>query len=117
MPSIFSRLFSSEVAPFADELVEDLSKRLPPALMNYEKRRPSVKRITRILETSLTRAVDFKKGKGLGIYGKAKLANEFRWKLKEKGYDDKFIELATEAITVYISRKSTPSAAGSTRGG
>jgi hypothetical protein len=108
MPSFFSRFFSSDVNTFAAELVEDLSKRLPPVLMNDEKRRPSAKRIGRILETSLARAVDYKRTKRLGVYGKAKLANEFRWQLKEKGYNDAFIDLATEAITVYVSRRDTP---------
>lgn len=105
MPSFLSKLFTSKIDTFVDELVEDLSKRLPPGLMNDDKRRPSTKRISRILETSLSRAVEFKKEKRLGIYGKAKLANDFRWKLKEKGYDEKFTDLATEAITIYISRK------------
>ena len=106
MASLFSRLFSADTNRFASELVDDLSKRLPPALMNDEKRRPSAKRIGRILEGSLSRAVSYKKDQKLGVLGKARLANEFRWKLKDQGYDDAFVELATEAMTVYISRKS-----------
>jgi len=117
MASFLSRFFSSEVDAFADQLAEDLSKRLPPTLMNDEKRRPSTKRIGRVLENSLARAVDYKQERKLGIYGKAKLANEFRWKLKDKGYDDKFIELATEAMTVYISRRDTPVPRQTTPGG
>ena len=31
------------------------------------------------------------------MFGKAKLGNEFRWQLKEMGYTEKFIEVATEA--------------------
>jgi hypothetical protein len=109
MASLFSRMFSAGSSGFADELASDLSKRLPPALMNDESRRPSAKRIGRVLEGSLSRAVSYKQEKKLGVLGKARLANEFRWKLKELGYDDEFVDLATEAMTIYISRKPVAS--------
>ncbi|NJK42488.1 MAG: hypothetical protein HC937_01785 [Aquincola sp.] len=37
--------------------------------------------------------------------GKAKLGNAFRWELTELGYRKDFVELATEAVIVYLSRK------------
>jgi hypothetical protein len=41
----------------------------------------------------------------LGVYKKARLGNTFRWELEEMGYSEKFIELATEGLIVYITRK------------
>jgi len=44
----------------------------------------------------------------LGWYKKAKLGNEFKWELKEIGYDEKFIDVATEGLIVYVTRPSSP---------
>jgi hypothetical protein len=47
------------------------------------------------------------------MFGKAKLGNEFKWQLKELGYTEKFIDVATEALMVYLTRGAqAPSAGG-----
>ena len=40
----------------------------------------------------------------LGWIGKASLGNSFRWELREMGYQKDFIDLATEAVVVHISK-------------
>jgi hypothetical protein len=68
-------------------------------------RRLSQKRIITILEEAFSRAAAFRKQHKLGVYKKARLGNTFRWELKEWGYSEKFVEIATEGLIVYISRK------------
>ena len=34
------------------------------------------------------------------------LGNTFQWELKEMGYNEKFVEVATEAMIVYITRRN-----------
>jgi hypothetical protein len=74
----------------------------------------SPNRVTKVLEEAVGKAVKYNQEKKLGMFGKAKLGNTFRWELKELGYSDRFVELATEALIVYITRKPGESAPAAT---
>ena len=58
-----------------------------------------------ILEGLGNRAARFRDEKGLGLYKKAKLGNVFRWKLKDLGYSDAFVDKATNAIVTRVAMK------------
>jgi hypothetical protein len=104
---LFSRKSSGgDVKEFAKTLADKLSKRYPPAIDNNPEKRVSENRLSRVLEETLAQATDFQKEHKLGVLGKAKLANEFRWQLKELGYSKQFIEIAAEGMMVYITRGS-----------
>jgi hypothetical protein len=98
-------LSRAPVADFAKSLAADIAKRYPPALESQPGKRPSVNRLTRIIEDVCERAVTFNKEQSLGWLGKAKLGNAFRWELTELGYRKDFVEYATEAVIVHLSRK------------
>lgn len=104
--SLFRTKSPSEIEVFAKSLVSDLVKRYPPELDNSANKHPSVNRLTRILEDTCRSAADFQSTHKLGVYGKAKLGNNFKWSLSEAGYRKEFIDLATEAVVVYLSKKS-----------
>jgi hypothetical protein len=89
---------------FAETLAAGLAKRYPPALDVSPDKKISHARLTKVLEDTLMQAVEFKRNHGLGMFGKAKLGNEFKWRLKELGYTQKFIDIATEGLMVYITR-------------
>jgi hypothetical protein len=101
------------VAGFARDLAENVAKRYPPSLDISPEKRVSEARLTRVLEETLAKAVEFQREHKLGMLGKAKLANEFKWQLKELGYSEKFIDVATEGLMVYITRGATPTDAAS----
>ena len=103
--ALFGTVSSKEVDAFAVGLAQDLAKRYPPALDKGSERKISQKRLTSILESTFDRAKEFKVQHKLGVYKKARLGNTFRWELQEMGYSDKFIEVATEGLIVYITRK------------
>ena len=50
-------------------------------------------------------AARFRDEKALGLYKKAKLGNVFRWKLKDLGYSDAFVDKATNAIVTRVAMK------------
>ena len=106
---IFGWLLGGEVNEFAKSLAQELGKRYPSSMESGSERKISPKGISNILESIYQKAIDFKKEKKLGIYRTAKLSNTFRWELKELGYSDKFIEVATEGLVVYMTRKNAPS--------
>lgn len=107
---LLSYFSNRDIDEMARSLVQDLVKRYPPSLDKPGAAKLSVARITRILEDLYARAARFRQEKRLGLYKKARLSNTFKWALKEQGYSDAFIDMATEGLIVYMSRK-TPSSA------
>ena len=106
LPSLFRSKRSVELEAFAYALADDIVKRYPPALDTAPDKRLSQNRLTRILEDACQKAVEFQRTTSLGWVAKARLANSFKWKLKESGYSSAFIDLATEAIVVHLSKKT-----------
>lgn len=101
------RSSDSPITVFAKSLAQDIGKRYPPALDQQPGKRPSVNRLTRIMEDACTKAVTYQAEHRLGWLGKAKLGNTFRWELTEMGYQKDFVDFATEAVVVHLSRKQT----------
>ena len=114
---IFDRFSSKEVDQFAKSLALEISKRYPPSLDQAKEKKISPNRITRVLEESFAKAASFKTEKHLGIYRKARLGNTFRWELTDLGYSKPFVELATEGLIVYMSRKAQSTATTPAAGG
>jgi hypothetical protein len=110
MGMLDSLLGAKSVDAFAKTLAEDVAKRYPPELDKDPSKRPSVNRLTRIVEDACEKAKSFQQEKKLGWYGKAKLGNTFRWELTSMGYQKDFVEMATEALVVYLSRPATGNA-------
>jgi len=106
MMGIFDRFSSKDVDQFAKSLALDISKRYPPALDTSKEKKISQNRVTKVLESAYKKAVEFKASKDLGVYRKARLGNSFRWELTELGYSKAFVEIATEGLIVYITRKA-----------
>lgn len=108
LKNIFS---SKELDEFAKTLAQSLAKRYPPSLEATPARRISVNRVSRVLEEILERVSEYGSTHKLGVYKKARLGNSFRWELKDLGYSEKFTELATEGLIIYLSRKPADKAA------
>ena len=103
---LISALFQkAPITQFAAQLAEEITKRYPQHVDADPAKRPSVNRLTRIVEDACKKARAFQDEHKLGWVGKARLGNAFRWALKERGYRQDFIDLATEALIVYISKK------------
>ena len=97
-----------ELEALAKSLAQEILKRFPPALANDPQRMVSPKRLTTVIEEVCEKAAHFREEKKLGMFKKAALGNTFQWELKEMGYNEKFVEVATEAMIVYITRKAKP---------
>lgn len=95
---------TKEVEAFATSLAEDLGRRFPPA---SERRtdKGATHQLSVILDGLGSRAARFRDEKRLGLYKKAKLGTVFRWKLKDLGYSDSFIETATTSIITRVAAK------------
>ncbi len=100
--ALFSR---APIDEFAKSLAQDIARRYPVAIDREPAKRPSVNRLTRIVEDACAKVASFQAEHKLGWLGKAKLGNAFRWTLTEMGYQRDFVELATEAVVIHLSRK------------
>jgi hypothetical protein len=98
---------SKHITEFARNLANVLAKRYPPALDVSPEKKVSHARLTKVLEETLLQAVEFQREHKLGMFGKAKLGNEFKWQLRDLGYTEPFIDVATEGLMVYITRGAT----------
>lgn len=100
--ALFGLVDTTELEAFANALAEDLGRRFPPA---SEKRTDAgaTHQFNVILEGLGARAARFRDEKQLGLYKKAKLGNVFRWKLKDLGYSDAFVDQATTAIITRVA--------------
>jgi hypothetical protein len=105
MLKFFSR---PNIDGFAKELAAELARSFPPSVANEPRRKVSPHRLTKILENTLEKARGFAQEHKLGVVGKAKLGNSFRWELKALGYNEAFIEVATEGVIVYVTRGNKP---------
>jgi hypothetical protein len=94
---------TNEIQVFAHSLADKLSKRYPPDIDMNPAKRVSENRLTRVLEETLNEAVAFRDERRLGVLRKAKLCNEFQWRLRDLGYSPRFVALATEGLTVYVA--------------
>jgi hypothetical protein len=93
-----------EIDAFATALAQDLARRFPPK--SEERRDKGAKnQLTSITDGLYTQAAKFRQDKELGIYGKAKLGNTFRWRLKEVGYSGGFIDEVTHGLVLRLAKK------------
>jgi hypothetical protein len=96
----------SPIEAVVEALVNELLRRYPPVMASGEGRRLSPQAVTRILESVIDKAVAKSQEMSLGVVGKAKLGTDFKYALKAKGYPEKFVDVMTEALIVYVSRNS-----------
>jgi hypothetical protein len=95
--ALFGLLDTREIEDFGTVLANDLGRRFPPA--SEARTDPGAQyQLKVILEGLGARAVRFHLDKKLSVYKKAKLGNVFKWRLKELGYSDLFIDNATKEI-------------------
>ena len=102
------RIFPNKhIDAFSRSLVEELSERFPVGMefkINDGKDKKAAKHLARALQGAYSKARDYRQTQRLGIYGKARLGNAFKWELREMGYDVDFVEQATKGLIIEISR-------------
>ena len=97
-----AKIDAKELANFATGLAEDLGRRFPPA--SEARTDPgAIHQFKIIVEGLSARAVRFRDQYDLGVYGKARIANTFKWKLKELGYSPALIDRATRELATRLA--------------
>jgi hypothetical protein len=93
------------IKDFVARLCDELALRYPASFDQGGQRKISPARMTKIVEETLAKVGGFGAEQNLGWFGKAKLANELKWELSEKGYSKDFVDLAVEGAVVYLTTR------------
>ena len=88
---------------FAHELAEHLLERFAPEDSRAPPDKKAERKLGRALDDLHSQALEFRQAQKLGVYGKARLGNTFKWALEERGYDKAFIEEVTRGLVVRLS--------------
>jgi hypothetical protein len=102
--SIVKYFNNSAEKSLALSLVQQLKSDIPPTLMQDRRKVLSVNKITRLLERTYQVAADYQKENNIGFIKRAIFANTFKWELKNSGYPDDFIDMATEGLIVQLTK-------------
>lgn len=101
---MFGLFDTRKVDDFAGTLAQEFARRFPPA--NEERTDRAVQsQLAVVSEGTYARALRFHQENRLGMFRKAKLGNTFRWKLKELGYSEPFVERITRELVVRLAKR------------
>jgi len=82
---------TKEVDALADRLAQDLARRIPPTSDGVAGKKADAT-LARTREAVLRQARDFTGKQHLNVFKKARLANRFKWALREAGYPKEFVD-------------------------
>ena len=96
------------VDAFADSVMAEVKRRMPPESVPLDTDKKSVRRLSRMTDVVSDQVRAFARANRLNIYKRARLANRVKWGLRELGYPDTFADaFAYELITlVSVSRSA-----------
>ena len=100
-----------EVDAFADGVVADLSKRVPPSAIESPAKK-TAERLYRTNDMIFTRAEAFARGACPNFYQRAHLGNRVKWALKEAGYPGEFIDALTFELVKVVTLAARVGKAG-----
>lgn len=98
----FSRKHIDE---FADSIVAELLQRFPQSGADLSTRK-SAEKAMRTLDRIFSRIGAFAAERRPNLYQKACFGNRIKWALKEAGYPEPFVEVATQKFLTYMTLTS-----------
>ena len=93
-------LDTKEVDAFAQWVVDELRKRMPPESLDRADRK-AAHRLHRMNETISDRARTL--APRLNLYKRARLGNRVRWAMKEAAYPEAFVEAFTYELVTLVT--------------
>ena len=102
---LLNRGKNKDLDEFARSLAAELTKRFTPEMEAKSKDKKAEKKLGLALNGIYAQARTYREENRLGIYGKARIGNTFKWELRERGYSDPFIEETTKGLVLKLSGK------------
>jgi hypothetical protein len=89
---------NDRIDAFAVAVAGEIAARFPPSREADAAKKKMPDKIVRALEAAAIKASSFRREHKLGIYGKARLLNTFKWEMQRLGYSERFIDAAVSAL-------------------
>jgi hypothetical protein len=89
---------NARIDDFGAQLADELAKRIPLEPDARQAKRKGNQKYAKAIDHAVGLTVSFQQDNKLGVYGKARLFNAFKWQLKRLGYPDEFIDETTAAL-------------------
>lgn len=102
---MFSKVSTKDLDEFSRSLARELSRQFESDERKGPPDKKAERKRSKALDRIYAKALEFKVENKLGVYGKARLGNTFKWELKELGYEDAFVDEATKGLLLNLSRK------------
>lgn len=95
---IFGFFSQDKISALARNVAQLIITRYPPVIANNPERPVLQKRVAEILQDAFSSAPQLDQEGPLGLLGRAKLRNVFKWELREIGYEEEFIDFAAKSL-------------------
>lgn len=96
---------NKDLDEFSKSLAQELARQYQVDRQDETLNKKAKRKLGKALDKIYLKAVDFQSEHKLGIYGKARLGNTFKWELKELGYKEAFVDEATKGLILSLNRK------------
>ena len=93
---------TKEVDAFAQSVVDELVKRLPPASLERPDRK-ATDRVHRMTEALSDRVRDFARAAKPNFYKRARLGSRVKWGMREAGYAEEFVAAFTGELLILVT--------------
>lgn len=97
---MLSFLNAKEAKEFGVSMARDFAKRMPPDAVLKD--RQFAKNAHQIIEKMSKQIATYRERNTLNIYKIAKMANAFKWELKDAGYQDEYVDSLTHWFIVKV---------------
>lgn len=101
---VFGFFSRDKINAFANSTAQRITIRYPPVIANNPEQPVSQQRIAEILHEAFAAVPQFRQEGPLGLLGRTRLRNAFKWELLEIGYGDEFVDLAAEKLMERLTR-------------
>ena len=91
---------NAAIDAFADGLADELVSRFPPRTeQDVKKTAKSARNFSNAAAQMVDKLAAFVTERKLGVYGKARLLNRIKWRMREVGYRSEFIDVTVLELT------------------
>lgn len=98
-----------ELNDLAMKICEDFASRFPPAIQSEQKPHARKQLTVALLSVEQNIGSFLAANPDLGVFKKAKCANEVKWGLKNKGFDEELVNAVTNKVIYGLSRTASKS--------
>ncbi len=102
---MFGKVNNEDLDKFSKSLARELARQFEAENDLEELNKKAKRKLGKALDKIYLKAIDFQLEHKLGVYGRARLGNTFKWELKELGYRKAFIDEATKGLILSLNRK------------